>query len=110
MAYQIGFDLYESATQDLLSHVMQGLRLTAPVPSLLKDATGKETTKSSTETESDNKSEDVKMEEDEDEKEDKVKEEEAQNKEEDVEMKASKSLDNLVKYFISLQLTKKLHC
>ncbi|XP_037777929.1 26S proteasome non-ATPase regulatory subunit 1-like [Penaeus monodon] len=37
MAYQIGFDLYESATQDLLSHVRQGLRTTAPVPSLLKD-------------------------------------------------------------------------
>lgn len=37
MAYQIGFDLYESATQDLLSHVRQGLHTTAPVPSLLKD-------------------------------------------------------------------------
>lgn len=36
MAYQIGFDLYESATQDLLSHVRQGLRTTAPVPSLLR--------------------------------------------------------------------------
>ena len=49
MAYQIGFDLYESATQDLLSHVRQGLRTTAPVPSLLKDVTSSSSTSSSSE-------------------------------------------------------------
>ncbi|KAF2361483.1 Proteasome/cyclosome repeat [Trinorchestia longiramus] len=36
MAYQIGFDLYESATQDLLSQVHRELCLTAPAPSLIK--------------------------------------------------------------------------
>lgn len=48
MAYQIGFDLYESATQDLLSHVRQGLRTTAPVPALLKDVDALTITTSST--------------------------------------------------------------
>lgn len=36
MAYQIGFDLYESATQDPLCQVLKELCLTAPIPSLLK--------------------------------------------------------------------------
>ncbi|XP_050307174.1 26S proteasome non-ATPase regulatory subunit 1 [Anthonomus grandis grandis] len=36
MAYQIAFDLYESATQQFLERVMIALRLTAPVPSLLE--------------------------------------------------------------------------
>ena len=36
MAYQIGFDLYESATQDLLCQVQKDLRLSAPIPTLLK--------------------------------------------------------------------------
>uniref|UniRef100_A0A2P2I0U6 26S proteasome non-ATPase regulatory subunit 1 n=1 Tax=Hirondellea gigas TaxID=1518452 RepID=A0A2P2I0U6_9CRUS len=36
MAYQVGFDLYESATQELLCQVQKELRLTAPVPSVLK--------------------------------------------------------------------------
>ncbi|CAL4064835.1 unnamed protein product, partial [Meganyctiphanes norvegica] len=48
MAYQIGFDLYESATQDLLSHVRQGIRTTAPVPHLLKDDTKPVTTTTTT--------------------------------------------------------------
>lgn len=33
MAYQIAFDLYESATQQFLSSVLESLRLTAPIPS-----------------------------------------------------------------------------
>jgi hypothetical protein len=32
MAYQIAFDLYESATQQFLSRVLQALRATAPIP------------------------------------------------------------------------------
>ncbi|KAL7631720.1 UNVERIFIED_CONTAM: hypothetical protein RMT77_017975 [Armadillidium vulgare] len=89
MAYQIGFDLYESATQDLLSHVRQGLRLTAPLPSLLKGPSAKETsTKDKTQPESEDK-EDVKMEEDEKEP------QEQKAEDEDVEMKEEKSLDSL---------------
>ncbi len=34
MAYQIAFDLYESATQQFLGRVLQALRATAPIPSL----------------------------------------------------------------------------
>ena len=32
MAYQIGFDLYESATQQFLQRVQSALRVTAPLP------------------------------------------------------------------------------
>lgn len=35
MAYQIAFDLYESATQEFLGQVLQALKGTAPVPSAL---------------------------------------------------------------------------
>lgn len=35
MAYQIAFDLYESATQQFLGRVMQALRATAPIPGAL---------------------------------------------------------------------------
>lgn len=35
MAYQIGFDLYESATQQFLGQVLQALKATAPIPSAL---------------------------------------------------------------------------
>jgi 26S proteasome regulatory subunit N2 len=35
MAYQIAFDLYESATQEFLGQVLQALKKTAPVPSAL---------------------------------------------------------------------------
>lgn len=35
MAYQIGFDLYDSATQQFLGRVLQALRSTAPIPSAL---------------------------------------------------------------------------
>jgi len=35
MAYQIAFDLYESATQNFLSRVLQAIRLTAPIPDLV---------------------------------------------------------------------------
>ncbi|XP_012539025.1 26S proteasome non-ATPase regulatory subunit 1 [Monomorium pharaonis] len=35
MAYQIAFDLYESATQQFLGRVLQALRATAPIPSAL---------------------------------------------------------------------------
>lgn len=37
MAYQIAFDLYESATQQFLERVLTELRSTAPIPSLLKE-------------------------------------------------------------------------
>lgn len=37
MAYQIAFDLYESATQQFLSSVMQALRATAPLPSIIEE-------------------------------------------------------------------------
>lgn len=37
MAYQIAFDLYESATQQFLGSVMQALRATAPLPSLIEE-------------------------------------------------------------------------
>lgn len=37
MAYQIAFDLYESATQQFLERVLTALRSTAPIPSLLKE-------------------------------------------------------------------------
>ncbi|XP_014235515.1 26S proteasome non-ATPase regulatory subunit 1 [Trichogramma pretiosum] len=36
MAYQIAFDLYESATQQFLGRVLQALKATAPIPSALK--------------------------------------------------------------------------
>ena len=32
MAYQIAFDLYESATQQFLNNVVQAVRKTAPIP------------------------------------------------------------------------------
>ena len=32
MAYQIGFDLYESATQQFLKKILDALRNTAPLP------------------------------------------------------------------------------
>ncbi|XP_041981183.1 26S proteasome non-ATPase regulatory subunit 1 [Aricia agestis] len=35
MAYQIAFDLYDSATQQFLGRVLQALRITAPIPSAL---------------------------------------------------------------------------
>lgn len=33
MAYQIAFDMYESATQQFLNNVVQAVRKTAPIPS-----------------------------------------------------------------------------
>ncbi|XP_045472348.1 26S proteasome non-ATPase regulatory subunit 1 [Harmonia axyridis] len=37
MAYQIAFDLYESATQQFLEQVLTALRKTAPIPTLLEE-------------------------------------------------------------------------
>lgn len=37
MAYQIAFDLYESATQQYLGRVLEALRATAPLPAALED-------------------------------------------------------------------------
>ncbi|XP_057651046.1 26S proteasome non-ATPase regulatory subunit 1 [Diorhabda carinulata] len=37
MAYQIAFDLYESATQQFLERILVALRATAPLPSLLEE-------------------------------------------------------------------------
>ncbi|KAK7090850.1 26S proteasome non-ATPase regulatory subunit 1-like [Littorina saxatilis] len=41
MAYQIGFDLYESATQQFLQMVQSALRAVAPLPALLPDKAAK---------------------------------------------------------------------
>ncbi|XP_966419.1 26S proteasome non-ATPase regulatory subunit 1 [Tribolium castaneum] len=49
MAYQIAFDLYESATQQFLERVMVALRLTAPIPSLLEDKLKPKAVESTTE-------------------------------------------------------------
>ncbi|XP_044266509.1 26S proteasome non-ATPase regulatory subunit 1 [Tribolium madens] len=58
MAYQIAFDLYESATQQFLERVMVALRLTAPIPSLLEDKLKPKTVESTSEnTETENKPE-----------------------------------------------------
>jgi 26S proteasome regulatory subunit N2 len=35
MAYQIGFDLYESATQQFLNKIQDSLRVQAPIPIVL---------------------------------------------------------------------------
>lgn len=35
MAFQIAFDLYESATQNFLTRVLQAIKMTAPIPSLI---------------------------------------------------------------------------
>jgi len=35
MAYQIGFDLYESATQQFLNKIQEALRVQAPVPIII---------------------------------------------------------------------------
>lgn len=48
MAYQIAFDLYESATQQYLSRVLQALRATAPIPKP-DDDTEKDTEKAASE-------------------------------------------------------------
>lgn len=36
MAYQLAFDIYESATQQLIGSIVQSLSVTAPIPSLAK--------------------------------------------------------------------------
>ncbi|KAL1494702.1 hypothetical protein ABEB36_010260 [Hypothenemus hampei] len=50
MGYQIGFDLYESATQQFLERVMVALRLTAPIPGLLEPKQTEKLTENSGET------------------------------------------------------------
>ena len=96
MAYQIGFDLYESGTQDLLSHIRQGLRKTAPVPHLLKDfSAASSSTTSSTEVAKPKESETSEIKDEDAEMEDlenKEKEEESK----DQPMKEDKKLDDLV--------------
>ena len=49
MAYQIGFDLYESATQQFLQRVQSALRAVAPIPALLPDGKKTEAADKSTE-------------------------------------------------------------
>lgn len=36
MAYQLAFDIYESATQQLIGSIVQSLSASAPIPSLAK--------------------------------------------------------------------------
>lgn len=36
MAYQLAFDIYESATQQLIGRIVQSLSASAPIPSLAK--------------------------------------------------------------------------
>ena len=43
MAYQIGFDLYASATQQFLSRVQGSLRSSGPLPEASSEATEAET-------------------------------------------------------------------
>lgn len=50
MAYQIAFDLYESATQQFLERVLVALRATAPIPSLLEEKTKAKSSDSTTTT------------------------------------------------------------
>nr|XP_023022395.1 26S proteasome non-ATPase regulatory subunit 1-like [Leptinotarsa decemlineata] len=50
MAYQIAFDLYESATQQFLSQVLFSVRNTAPIPSLLEEKIKPKVVKSQTAT------------------------------------------------------------
>lgn len=52
MAYQIAFDLYESATQQFLERVLVALRSTAPIPSLLKEKAKKPAVETPSTTES----------------------------------------------------------
>lgn len=52
MAYQIAFDLYESATQDFLGQVSQALKATAPIPGALPTTFKPQGTKPSTSGES----------------------------------------------------------
>lgn len=40
MAYQIGFDLYESATQQFLNKIQDALRVQAPIPIIFDKAEG----------------------------------------------------------------------
>lgn len=50
MAYQIAFDLYESATQQFLERVLVALRVTAPIPSLLEEKSKAKTSESTSST------------------------------------------------------------
>lgn len=50
MAYQIAFDMYESATQQFLGRVLGALKATAPLPSALTDRTKPITAPASTPT------------------------------------------------------------
>ena len=36
MAYQIAFDLYESATQQFLNNILQAIKRTAPIPAAIE--------------------------------------------------------------------------
>lgn len=40
MAYQIGFDLYESATQQFLNKIQDALRVQAPIPIIFDKTEG----------------------------------------------------------------------
>ncbi|KAI8123298.1 26S proteasome non-ATPase regulatory subunit 1 [Lucilia cuprina] len=50
MAYQIAFDLYESATQEFLGNVLQALKETAPIPTALPSTFKPQGTTSSSKT------------------------------------------------------------
>lgn len=65
MAYQIAFDMYESATQQFLGRVLQALHATAPLPHALteRNKTPATSTASETKTESETPTTEVKTEE-----------------------------------------------
>lgn len=63
MAYQIAFDLYESATQQFLGQVLQALKATAPIPSALTSTLKPQGTTAAAKPDEETKTE-VKMEED----------------------------------------------
>ncbi|CAG9859898.1 unnamed protein product [Phyllotreta striolata] len=58
MAYQIAFDLYESATQQFLERVLVALRATAPIPSLLEEKVKSKTAETSSSTSAESGSKD----------------------------------------------------
>merc|ERR1712223_967456 len=65
MAYQIAFDLYESATQQFLNNVVQAVRKTAPIPAAVTiggSSTKEKTKDSEKEVKADEKSEESAME------------------------------------------------
>ncbi|XP_065354250.1 26S proteasome non-ATPase regulatory subunit 1 [Calliphora vicina] len=78
MAYQIAFDLYESATQEFLGNVLQALKETAPIPTALPSTFKPQGTNSTTKTD-----------------EEKAKDETEKPEEPEVDVKVERTVDSL---------------